>query len=110
MNDIYTPAINTFIEQIKGDKSIVQPWRNYALKHLGEALADIHEGQRVTNLTPPEGTPGMVDTAAAVKTGMCICDPDMPPRKNCVVHGVACVCPQGGKKRECPIHGWQVKA
>jgi len=79
MTDPYTPAINTFIEQIKADKSIVQPWRNYALKHLQEALAEIRMGLTTSNAKPDEPADPIVQTF--------------------------CTCPAGGRRRDCPAHG-----
>lgn len=74
--------IQSLIDEAKADKSIAQPWRNYGLKHLHEALADFEKGMRTSNQVPP---PEAVN----------------PPPQQAV-----CICPPGGKRNaNCPVHG-----
>lgn len=79
--------ITDLIIATKEDKSIVQPWRNYALKALNEALAFVEKGQRVSNLTPPAGS----------EQGRL--NPHVP-------HAAGCSCPGPGVlNNACPVHG-----
>lgn len=73
----YAAALATFGEQIKNDKDIVQPWRNYALKALNEVQAYTHIGLSTTNRKVE----------------------DLP------VMQASCTCPEGGLRRDCPVHG-----
>jgi hypothetical protein len=74
----YDAAFTTFIEQMKLDKDVAQPWRNKAISRMQEAQAFIHMGLTVTNRKPD--------------------DEDW-------VENFACTCPAGGIKRDCPVHG-----
>ncbi|HVB24101.1 MAG TPA: hypothetical protein VNG51_19340 [Ktedonobacteraceae bacterium] len=70
----YDAAFITFIEQIKADKSIVQPWRNKACARLEEVQAFVRMGKTTTYEKPPEP--------------VCNCpDPKYAKRANCPVHG-----------------------
>lgn len=66
--------IQDIITMLKDDKSVAQPYRNYALKELHLAVALVEKGQRITNLKPPEG--------------VCTC-PDGAVSKSCPVHGTS---------------------
>lgn len=60
---------------IHDDKSIINPWRNYALRYLHEVQAAIHMGLTTTTLTPPAGT---INTASpSFIPGACTCKPGM---------------------------------
>jgi hypothetical protein len=86
----YDEAINDIVVFLKQDKRVIQPWRNYASKHLQEALASIRMGLTMTDRDVPEDTvrPYILDPPVFPiprPTG-CICSDDMPPRKDCPVH------------------------
>ena len=85
----YDAAINTFIEQIKGDKSVSLPWRNFAAKHFMEGLADLHMGLATSYARAPLDMENGNDRPEAVFT----------PRA-----GNGCLCPEGGRHRACPVH------
>src|SRR5438270_836185 len=72
----YDQYIQELVDVLKADKSIVQPWRNYAIKHFQEGLADVHMGKTTTNRE---------------------LDGNLPE--------TTCTCPPGGIKRTCPLHG-----
>lgn len=77
----YDLALNDIIEHIKADKGIVQPWRNYAIKHLMEAQAHICKGLS----TAPAHLVQMAEHEGAPVMGVCIC-------------------PEGGRHKNCPVH------
>src|SRR5256885_8922242 len=84
----YDQYIQELVDVLKADKSIVQPWRNYAIKHFQEGLADVHMGKATTNREPVEydvSYPGGKDGEA--------------------LYTPKCTCPPGGIKRTCPLHG-----
>lgn len=49
----YDQELNAIAEEVKTDKSIVQPWRNYALKAANEMQAFIKMGKTTSPLQPP---------------------------------------------------------
>jgi hypothetical protein len=77
----YNAAFLTFIEQIKLDKGVVQPWRNKAIARIEEAQAFIHEGMTTTNRVAPDDLPIMQFS------------------------GPQCNCTELGKRKDCPVHG-----
>lgn len=79
--------ITDLITAIKEDKSIAQPWRNYTLKALFQAVAYMEKGQRTTNLQPPADlhTQPFQKTSSEPQTG-------------------ACSCPEGAVDKTCPVH------
>lgn len=78
----YQQKINALIEEIKADKSIVQPWRNYATKALSEAQAFLVMGGISTYRSAPEGMIADRLNGADV----CTCGPGVRDGK-CPVHG-----------------------
>lgn len=105
MIDMYTPIINTLVEQVKGDKSLDPEWRNRAISHFKNGLASIRMAQTTTRQKPPgELEPSGTAPQRVVESFFddarqqtiyrlngerveCICTPGMPPRKDCPVHG-----------------------
>lgn len=83
----YAAALATLAEQIKNDKDIVQPQRNYAAKLVVELQAMLLLGLSTTNRT--YGAPG----ATAVDPNQITPEP------------YKCTCPTGGLRRDCPVHG-----
>lgn len=83
----YDAQITDLITAIKADKSIIQPWRNYAIKAANEMISFIEKGQRTTNMRPHEG---MTDVQRnyynSPPVNACICFPGMT-RLDCPVHG-----------------------
>lgn len=75
----YELAINDIIEHVKADKGIVQPWRNKAIARMEEAQAFIRMGLTTTYQQPPQGAT--------------------------VSQTFTCICPTGGIRRDCPMHG-----
>lgn len=98
----YDAAVHTFIEQIKADKSIVQPWRNKACSRLEEVQAFVRMGKTTTNVAR-QNEPSASETYqqtnfapnAAVGTAPQATDPQ----------NVVCTCPNGGRRRDCGVHG-----
>ena len=68
----YDQSIQEIISVLKADKSVIQPWRNYAIKHLMEAQAHICKGLSTTYREPEQR--------------VCTC-PEGGMRKDCPVHG-----------------------
>lgn len=102
----YAAALNTLREQIKDDKDIILPHRNYAAKLVVELQAMLLLGLSTTNrkadelpilqegCTCPEGgrrrdcpVHGDVKPMEFAGPDKCVCTPGMPPRKDCPVHG-----------------------
>ena len=87
----YDQSIQEIISVLKADKSVIQPWRNYAIKHLMEAQAHVKMGLTTTNREPDDHPAmqfaGPVKGGADIAAPQCICTPGMPPRKDCPVHG-----------------------
>jgi hypothetical protein len=50
----YDDAITQVVDVLKADKSIVQPWRNYAIKAAAEMQAFVRMGLTATNRQPPD--------------------------------------------------------
>ncbi len=81
----YDEAINDIVVFLKQDKRVTQPWRNYAIKHFQEGIASVRMGLTTTNRQPPADAP----VFPRPRPLGCICADDMPPRKDCPVHGKA---------------------
>lgn len=103
MKDIYTSAIFTFIEQIKADKTIVQPWRNKAVARLEEVSAFVRMGKTTTYLSPVSATEHSPESFAGSK----MVDNALPDNGFPDPNVAKCNCPAFGKRRTCPIHGDQ---
>lgn len=80
----YAAMLIELAEQIKNDKDIVQPQRNYAAKLVVELQAMLLLGLSTTNRKPDDPMP--MESARPTQ-GQCICTPGMPARKDCPVHG-----------------------
>lgn len=80
----YDEAISDIVTFLKQDERVKQPWRNYATKHLQEAMAAINMGLTTTDKKPPDAP-----VFPRPKPLSCICTDDMPPRRDCPVHGTA---------------------
>lgn len=74
----YDQVITDMQAAIKADKSLMQPWKNYASKELSIAQALIRMGKTSTSLKPPEG--------------------------QSIDEPLQCICPIGAVDRNCPIH------
>lgn len=94
----YDEAITQMINELKADKSIAQPWKNYATSDLLRVQAVIRMGKTVTKQEPPADmqigdpkNPAMAFAGPKPEQrfigGPCICQPDMPPRLDCPMHG-----------------------
>lgn len=80
-----TKQIQQLIVDLKADKSIAQPWKNYAISDASRLQAVIEQGKRSTNQTPPP------EVAAQAQRGAvdgCICTPGKKASVNCPVHGI----------------------
>ncbi len=78
----YDAIITEMSETTKADKTITQPWRNYALKALAEYQAFVRMGKTTTNRQPDDLPP------------MEFAGPDWK-----------CICTELGKRKDCPVHG-----
>ena len=78
----YDAAITEIVDVLKADKAVVQPWKNYALKAANEMQAFVRMGLTTTNRQPPDAP-----VFPRPKPIGCICTDDMPPRRDCPVHG-----------------------
>lgn len=79
--------IQDLITVAKADKSLTQPWANYGIKKLQEAIAMFNMAKQTTNMKPPEGMP--------------MRDDGVPPPR-----AAGCTCPGPGViDKACPIHG-----
>jgi hypothetical protein len=81
----YAAALNTLGEQIRNDKDIILPHRNYAAKLVTELQAMLLLGLTSTNREAPAG--------------------DRIPSSAEQLLPVMCSCPTGGMRRDCPVHG-----
>lgn len=77
----YDQEITRLIEAIKGDKSLAQPWKNYATKELHVAQSLIRMAKTTTNRAPDNAPP-------------------IQPSSNCI-------CFPGSIDKFCPVHGDQ---
>ena len=82
MNTDVTKQTEQLIEGLKADKSIAQPWKNYAISDASRLLAIIEKGKRVTNRTPPPEMPQHEEVAG------CTCQPGRKADVSCPVHGI----------------------
>lgn len=80
----YDQKITALITAIKEDKSITQPWKNYATKELNIAQACLRMSKTSTNLKPPSG---LVNDDGSL---------------------AECTCPRGAVDTSCPQHGSSV--
>lgn len=79
----YDQEITRLIEEIKADKSLAQPWKNYASKELHVAQSLIRMGKTTTNRAPDNAPPVTVIRGG---TSECTCVPGAVDR-NCPTHG-----------------------
>lgn len=79
-------AITKLIEALRADKTMVQPYKNYALSDALRLEAVIEKGLGTTMRKPPED---MVITNPQVALGNCICTPGQKPAAHCPVHGLS---------------------
>lgn len=98
----YDAVIYEVIETIRADKSITQPWRNYAIKHFQEGLASARMGKTTTNVARPESSlvgKTTNDTFSSPNEALLASTQATDPQN------AVCSCPAGGMRRDCPIHG-----
>lgn len=74
----YDQEITKLLAMIKVDKSLAQPWKNYATKELNVAQALIRMAKTTANIEAPQGMKEEQET---------------------------CICPNGAVYATCPIHG-----
>lgn len=86
----YDQKLQELITAIKADKSIVQPWRNKAISRLDETQAFLSMGKRMTNRPWPPDL--VIDKANGEQVPIYRED-------------LQCTCPNGGRSKECPVHG-----
>lgn len=79
--------INKFIEDLTTDKTIPADERNYMLADAKRIRMSVRGWIGITVQKPPRDIESF--PAFEVLPENCICDPNMPPRKNCPVHGKA---------------------
>jgi hypothetical protein len=79
-----TKQIQSLLDALQADKTMAQPWKNYAISDARRLQALIEIGLSTTNRVPP---------------------PDLPqPKVEVASNG--CMCPPGGKRNvNCPVHG-----
>jgi len=90
----YDQAITEMLAAIKADKSLAQPWKNYASSDLARVQAVIRMAQTATNLKPPEGY-GTVVSGSAEGTSVLRDDRG---------YSLACTCMTGAIDVSCPVH------
>lgn len=71
--------VRKLIEALDADKTIAQPYKNYAKSDALRLEAVIEKGIVTTNIKPPEPRPA---------TMVCFCLPGQKPNHNCPVHGL----------------------
>jgi hypothetical protein len=87
MNYDYEKVLADVVNDIRADKSIMQPWKNKAMARIQEAAVFVDHGKKISLAKPPEGLPSAGPKFPTPQPLGCICQPDMPPRKDCPVHG-----------------------
>jgi len=93
----YDQAITEMLAAIKADKSLAQPWKNYAASDLARVQAVIRMAKNTVNKTPPEGQRVDAGTAnVGPYTPMDIAPGELP---------AGCICPLGAESADCPVHG-----
>jgi hypothetical protein len=80
-----TKQIQSVIDALKADKSIAQPWRNYAVSDASRLLAVVEKGLKTSNLTPP---PEVQSGTSEPTVDTCTCTPGGKLNVNCPVHGI----------------------
>lgn len=91
----YDEHISQLIEALKDDQSLAQPYKNYLIsdaKRLQIAIRGaktIAFNQPPPDMPEPNGTtsPQPMQFAGPSTTGVCVCTPGMPRRRDCPVHG-----------------------
>lgn len=76
----YDEIITNLVEAIKADKSLIQPFKNYAASDLLRVQAIVRMAKQTSLLEPP------IDAVTGFD------NPD-------------CTCPSGAIDKQCPIHG-----
>jgi hypothetical protein len=69
------------IDELKADKQMAQPYRNYAVSDAIRLQAVIRQGMVTTNMVMPSGA-----ISDSQQNG-------------------SCICPPAGRRVDCPIHG-----
>lgn len=77
----YAQHLQELMDEIKADKSLPQPLKNYILSDAGRLQAMCRAAMVTTGLKAPEGL--------NIKH----------------VGGTECTCPEGGVRANCPVHG-----
>lgn len=85
----YDQEITKLINEIKADKSIIQPWRNKAAARLEEVQAFVRMGRGTSNLQAPFPVhPGQINGRVQGCNGNCDLSPNGLVDGNCPVHGL----------------------
>jgi len=95
-------TIQAIIKDIKADVSIVQPWRNYAIKSMNEAQAFVRMGKTTTYAEAPQGTFANETSNDTFSDGKTILEPSAQATGQ---QNGTCTCPVGGRRTTCPVHG-----
>lgn len=78
----YDEQILAILESLKTDKSIPAEYRNAVLSTGKRWRMEIRGVKTLTNLQPPEEFKLSTDPSD-------------------------CICPTGGHRKDCPVHGWK---
>src|SRR5438067_6521027 len=78
----YEAAFNDIITVMEADKNLKLPYKNYAIADAWRLLAVIRMAIDVPAALPPDAP-----VFPRPHPLGCICADDMPPRKDCPVHG-----------------------
>jgi len=86
----YDQHLTELIDGLKADTKLAQPYKNYLLSDAKRLQVSIRGTQTIAIQQPPPdiaNQPAPMQFAGPGTAGSCICLPDMPPRKDCPVHG-----------------------
>jgi hypothetical protein len=82
-----TKQMQSLIDSLKADKTMAQPYKNYAISDALRLQAVIERGVGTTNQKPPDGI-NLDKPPERMAEGGCTCDPNQKPFVNCPVHGI----------------------
>lgn len=80
-----TKQIQSLIDSLKAEKSMAQPWKNYAVSDAIRLQAVIAQGLSSSNQKPP---PEFLHKNEGAAVAGCTCVPGQKASVHCPVHGI----------------------
>ena len=101
----YDFEINRLIEIIKTDKTLTQPWRNYAVKYGCEMQMAISMAKRMTHLEAPQQAQNSEMYQLTTQPPNASENPLEIAQDSNLNGTYNCICPAGAKDSTCKVHG-----